>query len=302
MCLGVGAEHDFLWSRSQERNERADPRSDWFRAQLPDRMEGCGLGWSEVCASSGSFSSTSQTPGPAPPYVVAGGRTQNLGKLLVIMAPGKCFLAGFNSVLAAVGSAFVSSGGELIKNADMFKKDDQKSVPFSVFTTILIVQGSVMVAAGTGQVYSVWKENRSNLKKFCAFLAVLALVDVIIAVVLYFKIKEFGNTVVEIYNSSYDEILSGNGDPAVSGLVGLMHNLLCCGVPTKKDLCQEPHQLDLYDCPWLITVAFSIIAPAVMVVFLGTAVLLIVAMIINLKFLKQTATGDQEISARYSGS
>ncbi|XP_061567684.1 CD9 antigen isoform X2 [Cololabis saira] len=225
----------------------------------------------------------------------------------------KYVLVIFNIIFALVGMAFLGFGLWLRFSSNtrgIFSIEDLNSSAFVIGVTVLILMGSVMLIVVTFGDYGACSEKRCALLVFTALVAMLALGEVIIGVLVYSKSDEVAASVGEFYASLYT-LYVASGDPAIAVSLTFIHNALhCCGltgislVEMVQNTCPKPdgflEKIKMPSCPGTISSVFDSKAPLVMGMFLGTGALLITALVCACVLLKQIKKNQQEVSTYYS--
>uniref|UniRef100_A0AAQ6IAA4 Tetraspanin n=1 Tax=Anabas testudineus TaxID=64144 RepID=A0AAQ6IAA4_ANATE len=194
-----------------------------------------------------------------------------------------CMFTVLSVIFKAVGTGFASFGGWMKKNANSLENVGLNISLFNMFAGILIFQGSVMVAMGTVGIYRIWKQKGISLKMFCIPLAIMALVDVVFGVYLYFKCPELKTAVLKFYTSMYDQFKGVDTKDVATvlaaGALKVTHTVLfCCGLKGKPEeeglqaVCQPGI---MGSCRDAINYYSDILAWCVLGIFLATAVLLV---------------------------
>uniref|UniRef100_A0A3Q3Q2F8 Tetraspanin n=1 Tax=Monopterus albus TaxID=43700 RepID=A0A3Q3Q2F8_MONAL len=213
----------------------------------------------------------------------------------------KCILIFFNVIFALVGFACLGLGLWLRFSDNtrvIFTIHDFDSSTFVVGVTLLIVLGCVMLFVVMVGGYVACSEERCALIVFTALLAILALAEVVVGVLVYTKRYEVGSRAAEFYSSLYLLYIKGEGDPAIGVALMFIHNTLhCCGltgvpiIEVAQHTCPDPGSFSemfiMPTCPGVISEVFDSRAPLVMGLFLGTAALLIIALICSITLSKK---------------
>ncbi|XP_076607867.1 CD9 antigen isoform X2 [Chaetodon auriga] len=225
----------------------------------------------------------------------------------------KYILFIFNIIFAVLGFAFLGLGMWLRFSGNtkgFFEIEALNSSAFVMAVTVLIALGAVMLIVVAFGDYGACNENRCSLQVFSALLSILALAEVVVGVLAYSKSDEVAASIVEFYSSMYALYLN-NGDPVIGATLTFIHKMLhCCGVTgvplieLAKATCPKPdgilEHLVMPNCPGIIADVFNSNAPLVMGIFVGTGLLLIVALVCTAILLKQIKKVQQEVTAYYS--
>ncbi|XP_076607866.1 CD9 antigen isoform X1 [Chaetodon auriga] len=204
----------------------------------------------------------------------------------------KYILFIFNIIFAVLGFAFLGLGMWLRFSGNtkgFFEIEALNSSAFVMAVTVLIALGAVMLIVVAFGDYGACNENRCSLQVFSALLSILALAEVVVGVLAYSKSDEVAASIVEFYSSMYALYLN-NGDPVIGATLTFIHKMLhCCGVTgvplieLAKATCPKPdgilEHLVMPNCPGIIADVFNSNAPLVMGIFVGTGLLLIIALI-----------------------
>ncbi|XP_040917748.1 CD9 antigen isoform X2 [Toxotes jaculatrix] len=226
----------------------------------------------------------------------------------------KYILVIFNLIFAVLGFAFLGIGMWLRfsnNTRGIFEIDTLNSSAFVVGVAVLIGLGSVMLIVVAFGDYGACNEKRCALQVFSALLALLAGAEIGFGVVAYSRRYQVGASIAEFYTSMYLLYVKGGGDPAIGVTLTFVHNMLhCCGVTGVKVIelaqqtCPKPdgffEHLVMPNCPEVIANVFDSKASLVLGIFLGTAALLITALVCAIILMKQLKRVNQEISAYYS--
>ncbi|XP_034567551.1 CD9 antigen isoform X2 [Notolabrus celidotus] len=224
----------------------------------------------------------------------------------------KYILLIFNIIFATVGLAFLGLGLWLRFSNDtrgIFEIDALSSTTFVTAVTVLIILGSVMLVVVVFGDYGACNEKRCALQVFSVLLALLAGVTVAVGMITYSKRAEVGLHIAEFYSSMYALYVS-NGDPVVRVTLTFIHMMLhCCGitgvplVEIAKETCPKPdgfmEHFVMTSCPGTIISTFDSRAPLVMGILIGTAALLVIALVCSIVLLKQLKTVQQDAAAYY---
>ncbi|CDQ86889.1 unnamed protein product [Oncorhynchus mykiss] len=118
-------------------------------------------------------------------------------------------------------------------------------------------------------------------------LAILAGLEIGAGVFAYMRSDEVGEQLAKFYLTVYAQYVD-KGDPGLAVTLSMFHNVLhCCGLigaldPLVKKTCPDTGFLETFTlpaCPTVIVNLFESNAPLVMGLFLGTAALLILALV-----------------------
>ncbi|XP_078125677.1 CD9 antigen isoform X1 [Sander vitreus] len=224
----------------------------------------------------------------------------------------------FNLIFALLGFAFLGLGLWLRlsdSTRGIFQVEDFNSSAFVIAVTVLIALGSVMLIVVVFGDYGACNEKRCALQVFSALLTILAVAEIAIGVVAYSSKEQVGQHIVEFYGSLYFLYMK-SGDPVIGATLTFIHKMLhCCGVtgvvvlelaqntcPKADGFWEKIHQPN---CPLLIADVFNRKAALVMGIFVGTGVLLIIALICSTTLsrkIRQSASSPQYIILTHSTS
>ncbi|XP_032394231.1 CD9 antigen isoform X1 [Etheostoma spectabile] len=224
----------------------------------------------------------------------------------------------FNLIFALLGFAFLGLGLWLRfseSTRGIFQIEDLNSSAFVIAVTVLIALGSVMLIVVVFGDYGACNEKRCALQVFSVLLTILAIAEIAIGVVAYSSKEEVGPRIVEFYSSLYALYLN-SGDPVIGATLTFIHKMLhCCGVTgvvvleLVKHTCPKAdgfwEQIKQPNCPAEILGAFNSNAPLVMGIFVGTGVLLIIALICSTTLsrkIRQSLSSPQYIILTHSTS
>uniref|UniRef100_A0A4W5PM76 Tetraspanin n=1 Tax=Hucho hucho TaxID=62062 RepID=A0A4W5PM76_9TELE len=208
----------------------------------------------------------------------------------------KCILILFNILFALVGFAMLGLGLWLRFSSESrgFFNIDLNTQQFVIGVSVLIVLGAVILLVAVFGDYGACNENRTALGVFSCLLAILAGVEIGAGVFVYMRSDEVGEQLAKFYMTVYAQYVD-KGDPGLAVTLSMFHNLgtfhsiilHCCGLigaldPLVKKTCPETgiwETFTLPACPTVIVNLFESKAPLVMGLFLGTAAMLILALV-----------------------
>ncbi|XP_028267210.1 CD9 antigen isoform X2 [Parambassis ranga] len=225
----------------------------------------------------------------------------------------KYFLIIFNIIFAVVGFAFLGLGLWLRFSGStrlIFQIQEFNSSAFVVGVTVLIALGVLMLIVVSFGDYGACNEKRCALQVFSCLVAVMAGAEIGFGAVAYSRSDAVGLQIAEFYTTIY-MLYVKSGDPAIGLTLKSVHELLhCCGltgvslVEVVKETCPKPdgfwENIAMPSCPTTIANIFERRAPLVMGIFLGTAALLITALVCSTILLKQLKRLHQNITAHYT--
>ncbi|KAL3054255.1 hypothetical protein OYC64_006556 [Pagothenia borchgrevinki] len=224
----------------------------------------------------------------------------------------KYTLLMFNLIFALVGFVFLGLGLWLrfSDGTRVFYEFDDFSSTFNMAVTVLIITGLVMLIVVVFGVYSACNEKRCTLLTFSALVTILAGALVVFGVIANSRKQEIGFRIADFYYSIYS-LCVANSDPVLAVTLTFIQKLLhCCGatgIPSldfAKETCPDPDSFSdpftMDACPGVIVDVFINKAPLVMGLFVGTGVILVVALVCSIVLLTLTKREQQEITARYN--
>ncbi|XP_042163134.1 CD9 antigen isoform X2 [Oncorhynchus tshawytscha] len=153
--------------------------------------------------------------------------------------------------------------------------------------SVLIALGAVILLVAVFGDYGACNENRTALGVFSCLLAILAGLEIGAGVFAYMRSDEVGEQLAKFYITVYAQYVD-KGDPGLTVTLSMFHNVLhCCGLigaldPLVKRTCPDTGFLETFTlpaCPTVIVNLFESKAPLVMGLFLGTAAMLIFALV-----------------------
>ncbi|XP_029492021.1 CD9 antigen-like [Oncorhynchus nerka] len=209
----------------------------------------------------------------------------------------KCFLIMFNILFALVGMAMFGLGLWLRFSSETrgFFNIDLNTQQFVIGVSVLIALGAVILLVAVFGDYGACNENMNGLAVFSCLLAILAGVEIAAGVFAYMRSDVVGEQLAKFYMTVYAQYVD-KGDPGLAVTLSMFHNVLhCCGLIGALDLlvkktCPKTgiwDTLTLPACPTVILNLFESKAPLVMGLFLGTAAMLITALVCCSILMKQ---------------
>ncbi|KAM9473687.1 CD9 antigen [Salvelinus alpinus] len=201
----------------------------------------------------------------------------------------KCILILFNILFALVGFAMLGLGLWLRFSSETrgFFNVDLNTQQFVIGVSVLIALGAVILLVAVFGDYGACNENRTALGVFSCLLAILAVLEIGAGVFAYMRSDEVGEQLAKFYITVYAQYVN-KGDPGLAVTLSMFHNALhCCGIIGALDLlvkktCPDTGFLETFTlpaCPTVIVNLFESKAPLVMGLFLGTAAMLILALV-----------------------
>ncbi|XP_034066117.1 CD9 antigen-like [Gymnodraco acuticeps] len=198
----------------------------------------------------------------------------------------------FNLIFALVGFVFLGLGLWL-RFSDgtraLFEIEEFNSSAFVIAVTVLIITGLVMLIVVVFGVYGACNEKRCALLTFSVLVTILAVAVVVFGVIAYSRKVEIGLRMGEFYSSIY-LLYVANSDPVLAVTLTFIQKLLhCCGatgvtlLDFAKETCPDPdsfwEHIKMDACPGVIVEVFNRNAPVVIGLFVGTGVILFLALI-----------------------
>ncbi|XP_055743726.1 CD9 antigen-like [Salvelinus fontinalis] len=201
----------------------------------------------------------------------------------------KCILIIFNIIFALVGFAMFGLGLWLRFSSETrgFFNIDLNTQQFVIGVSVLIVLGAVILLVAVFGGCGACNENMNALAVFSCLLGILAGLEIGVGVLAYMRSDEVGKQLAKFYMTVYAQYVDKR-DPGLAVTLSMFHNVLhCCGIVGAFDLlvkktCPETSFLETFTlpaCPTMIVNLFESKAPLVMGLFLGTAAMLITALV-----------------------
>lgn len=202
----------------------------------------------------------------------------------------KCILIFFNIMFTLVGFAMLGLGLWLRFSSQTrgIFDIDLNTQQFVIGVIVLIVLGVMILLVSAFGNYGTCNENLSSLQVFSVLLAILAGLVIGAGVVAYIKSKEVGEQLAMFYGTVYAQYVNTGGDPSMGiTLTVLQNSLHCCGLVGALDLlvkktCPDHSILETFTmpaCPPVIINLFEQKSPLMLGLFLGTAALLVLALV-----------------------
>ncbi|KAM9843368.1 CD9 antigen isoform 2-T2 [Aulostomus maculatus] len=225
----------------------------------------------------------------------------------------KYVLFFFNLIFALLGFLFLGLGLWLRFSSNtrrIFTIDVLDSTTFVTGVTVLIALGTVMLIVVTFGDFGTCNEKKWALQVFSVLLSFLTVAEIVCGVLAYSRRHEVGEYIAEFYMSMYGMYIN-SGDPAIGVTLTFVHNLLhCCGMTgvslleVAKNTCPKPdgilEHLVMPHCPGIITTVFDSKAPLMLGIFIGTAALLVIALVCAIILLREIKKGQVAVMAHYS--
>ncbi|XP_036408843.1 CD9 antigen-like isoform X1 [Megalops cyprinoides] len=202
----------------------------------------------------------------------------------------KCILILFNIAFGLLGSALLALGLFLRFSSQTRGLFDinLNTQAFVIGVIVLMVVGAFLLLTAIFGDYGACSENRSALAVFSGLLGVLAGVVICAGVMAFTNSDEVAESLSDFYGSVYLQYVNKGGDPTMEVTLKIFHNCFqCCGVggviePFVRSTCTESGILDFLKskpCPAVIVSTFRSKAPLVLGIFLGTAALMLLAIV-----------------------
>ncbi|XP_038845175.1 CD9 antigen-like [Salvelinus namaycush] len=209
----------------------------------------------------------------------------------------KCILIIFNIIFALVGFAMFGLGLWLRFSSETrgFFDIDLNTQQFVIGVSVLIVLGAVILLVAVFGGFGACNENMNALAGFSSLLGILAGLEIGAGVLAYMRSDVVGEQLAIFYMTVYAQYVD-KGDPGLAVTLSMFHNVLhCCGIIGALDLlvkntCPKISILETFTlpaCPTMIVNLVESKAPLVMGLFLGTAAMLITALVCCSILMKQ---------------
>ncbi|KAK7166884.1 hypothetical protein R3I94_001306 [Phoxinus phoxinus] len=206
----------------------------------------------------------------------------------------KCFLILFNILFALVGLALVSLGMWLRFGADTrgFFDIDLKTAQFTIGVVVLVVTGALMLLVAIIGDCGACNHSKSALGVFSGLLFILIMIEISAGVLAFMMSGKVSEEVANFYATIYAQYLNTRS-PGQAMTLKLFHNAFgCCGIGGLievfvRDTCPEGNifqQLTFPSCPSEIQDMFKSSAPMVLGGFLGTAGIMMLALVCSVVF------------------
>ncbi|XP_073691457.1 CD9 antigen isoform X2 [Garra rufa] len=201
----------------------------------------------------------------------------------------KCFLILFNILFALVGFGLVALGMWLRFGAETrgFFDIDLNTTQFNIGVMVLVVTGVLMLLVAIIGDCGACNHSKSALGVFAGLLSVLIIIEVAAGVMAFMWSGRVSEELVNFYTTIYAQYVNTR-NPSQEVTLKLFHNAFdCCGVggPIEvfvRDTCPDVSffkQLTYSSCPGVIKSVFESHAPMVLGGFLGTAGIMLVALV-----------------------
>ncbi|XP_052406587.1 CD9 antigen [Carassius gibelio] len=201
----------------------------------------------------------------------------------------KCFLILFNFLFALVGFGLVALGMWLRFGAETrgFFDIDLNTAQFNIGVSVLVVTGCLMLVMAIIGDCGACNNSKAALGVFSGLLTVLIIIEIAAGVMAFMWSDRVSGELVNFYATIYAQYLNTRS-PAQAVTLKLFHNTFdCCGVGGSiemfvRDTCPKASFLEklMYSsCPSVIDEVFDANAPLVLGGFLGTAGIMLVALV-----------------------
>ncbi|XP_051996368.1 CD9 antigen isoform X2 [Xyrauchen texanus] len=197
----------------------------------------------------------------------------------------KWFLILFNSLFALVGFGLVLIGFWLRFGAQTqgLFDIDLNTADFTIGVTVLMVTGVLMLVTAVIGDCGVCNQSKTSLSVFAGLLSVLMMAEIAAGVMSFM----WGGQVADFYLTVYAQYVNSRSVGQAVALK-LFHNAFdCCGVGGGielfvRDTCPDGNfvqKLTFSSCPNVIISMFDSKAPLLLGGFLGTAAVMMVALV-----------------------
>ncbi|XP_051741917.1 CD9 antigen-like isoform X2 [Ctenopharyngodon idella] len=218
----------------------------------------------------------------------------------------KCFLILFNILFALVGFGLVSLGMWLRFGAETrgFFDIDLNTKQFTIGVVVLVVTGVLMLLVAVIGNCGACNHSKSALGVFSGLLSFLIIIEIAAGVMAFTWSGKVSEELAKFYVTIYNQYLSTKS-PGQAMTLKLFHNAFdCCGVsgPIEmyvRDTCPEGNfqkQLSFPSCPSVILDMFKSSAPVVLGWFLGTAGIMLVALLCSFILYKSPVCSQSPFS------
>ncbi|XP_051569750.1 CD9 antigen isoform X1 [Myxocyprinus asiaticus] len=174
----------------------------------------------------------------------------------------------------------------------MFPDPVQQSVRC---VTVLIVTGVLMLAVAVIGDYGACNYSKTALSVFAGLLSVLMIAEIAAGVMSFMLSREVSEQLADFYITIYSQYVNSRGQGQAVTLK-LFHKAFdCCGIGGAielfvRDTCPDGNilqQITFASCPSVIKNVFNTSAPLLLGGFLGTAAVMMVALVCSLVVRKQ---------------
>ncbi|XP_056608999.1 CD9 antigen isoform X2 [Triplophysa dalaica] len=201
----------------------------------------------------------------------------------------KCFLILFNTLFALLGFGLVALGLWLrfgVETQGLFDID-LNTTQFTIGVSVLVVTGVLMLVVAVLGDYGACNGSKSALGVFIGLVSCLVIVEIAAGVLAFTMSTHVADELANFYISIYTQYLNTRAQGQALTLK-IFHNAFdCCGIggPIEvfvRDTCPEGNflkQITFSSCPGVIKGMFQSKAPLVFGGFLGTAGVMLMALV-----------------------
>ncbi|KAK9978982.1 hypothetical protein ABG768_020718 [Culter alburnus] len=201
----------------------------------------------------------------------------------------KCFLILFNILFALVGFGLVSLGMWLRFGAETrgLFDIDLNTAQFTIGVAVLVVTGALMLLVAVIGDCGACNHSKSALGVFSGLLSFLIIIEIAAGVMAFMWSETLSEELAKFYATIYAQYVNTRS-PGQAMTLKIFNNAFdCCGIggPIEifvRDTCPEGNflkQLTFPSCPSVILDMFKSSAPLVLGGFLGTAGIMVVALV-----------------------
>lgn len=211
----------------------------------------------------------------------------------------KCFLILFNIVFALLGFGMVSLGLWLRFGAETkgFFDIDLNTAQFTICVIVLMVTGALMLVVAVIGNCGACCGSKSALGAFSCLVTVLMTVEITAGVMAFIWSKSVSEELANFYITIYTQYLNTQAAGQAVTLKFLSNAFDCCGIGgaievLARDTCPEGsliQQITYSSCPDVIKGMFQTKAPLVLGGFLGTAGIMLVALVCSIVIRRQNS-------------
>ncbi|KAA0706389.1 CD9 antigen [Triplophysa tibetana] len=204
----------------------------------------------------------------------------------------KCFLILFNTLFALLGLGFVGLGLWLrfgVETQGLFDID-LNTTQFTIGVSVLVVTGVLMLVVAVVGDCAACNGSKSALGVFIGLVSCLVIVEIAAGVLAFTQSRHVAEEFAKFYISVYTQYLNTRADGQALTLK-MFHNAFdCCGIggPIEilvRDTCPKGsfiQQITFSSCPNAINGMFESKAPLLLGGFLGTAGVMLVALVCSI--------------------
>ncbi|XP_055051155.2 CD9 antigen isoform X1 [Misgurnus anguillicaudatus] len=201
----------------------------------------------------------------------------------------KCFLILFNILFALLGFVMVGLGLWLRFGAETrgFFDIDLNTAQFTIGIIVLLVTGALMLVVAVVGNCGACCGSKSALGVFSCLVTVLVIIEIAAGVMAFIWSKQVSKELANFYITVYTQYLNTQAEGQAVTLRFLNHAFDCCGVGGAievfiRNTCPDGsflQQITYSSCPSVIEGMFQTKAPMVLGGFLGTAGIMLVALV-----------------------